>query len=74
MNALIGDPRRVTRLLLSCGIAAGPLFFSVAIIQALTRPGYNIRQNAISLGLPRFRGQVNVRSSDGRLTPFELNG
>ncbi|HSP13124.1 MAG TPA: DUF998 domain-containing protein [Thermoanaerobaculia bacterium] len=48
MNAVIGDPRRATRLLLSCGIAAGPLFFSVAIIQALTRPGYNIRQNAIS--------------------------
>src|SRR6266536_1912099 len=48
MNAVIGDPRRVTRALLACGMVAGPLFFSVAIIQAVTRPGYNIRQNAIS--------------------------
>ena len=38
----------VTRGLLVCGIFTGPLFFAVAIIQALTRPGYNIRLNAIS--------------------------
>ncbi len=38
----------LTRVLLSCGIITGPLFFAVAIIQAITRPGYNIRQNAIS--------------------------
>ena len=37
-----------TRALLTCGIFTGPLFFVVAIIQALTRPGYDIRQNAIS--------------------------
>lgn len=39
---------RLTMSLLACGIIAGPLFFGVAIIQALTRTGYNIRQNAIS--------------------------
>ena len=38
----------VTRALLACGIATGPVFFGVAIIQILTRAGYNIRQNAIS--------------------------
>ena len=37
-----------TRFLLACGILPGPLFFVDAIIQALTRPGYNVRQNAIS--------------------------
>src|SRR5574337_169632 len=36
------------RVLLSCGIITGPLFFAVAIILAVTRSGYNIRQNAIS--------------------------
>lgn len=48
MQAVMADPRRLTRRLLACGIVAGPLFFGVAIIQALTRPGYNIQQNAIS--------------------------
>ena len=38
----------LTRVLLACGIITGPLFFVVAIIQAFTRSGYNIRQNAIS--------------------------
>jgi hypothetical protein len=38
----------LTRVLLACGIITGPLFFGVAIIQAFTRSGYNIRQNAIS--------------------------
>lgn len=42
------DPDRLTPRLLACGIAAGPVFFAVAIGQALTRPGYDIRRNAIS--------------------------
>jgi hypothetical protein len=33
---------------LACGAITGPLFFAVAIIQVIIRPGYNIRQNAIS--------------------------
>ena len=37
-----------TRAQLALGIATGPVFFGVAIIQMLTRAGYNIRQNAIS--------------------------
>lgn len=37
-----------TRRLLTCGIVTGPVFFGVAIVEALTRRGYNIRVNAIS--------------------------
>lgn len=46
----MGDSRDsgLTRALLACGAFTGPLFFAVAIVQALTRPGYNIRLNAIS--------------------------
>jgi len=38
----------MTKALLTCGTLTGPLFFAVAIIQAVTRPGFNIRLNAIS--------------------------
>ncbi len=39
---------RLTKTLLLCGTLTGPLFFAVAIVQALTRPGFNIRLNALS--------------------------
>jgi uncharacterized membrane protein YhaH (DUF805 family) len=39
---------RLTKMLLFCGTLTGPLFFAVAIIQALTRPGFNVRLNALS--------------------------
>jgi hypothetical protein len=39
---------RLTRTLLTCGVLTGPVFFAVASVQALTRPGYDIRLNAIS--------------------------
>jgi len=42
------DNPGLTKTLLLCGILTGPLFFAVAIIQAVTRPGYNVRLNAIS--------------------------
>lgn len=48
VNTMTRKDSASTRALLSCGIIAGPLFFGVAIIQALTRSGFNIRQNAIS--------------------------
>ncbi len=38
----------LTRAFLICGVITGPLFFAVAIIQAITRPGYDPRLNAIS--------------------------
>ncbi len=48
MQAASKNDSGLTRALLVCGIVTGPLFFAVAIIQILTRPGYNIRTNAIS--------------------------
>lgn len=40
---------RVTRLLLACGVAAGPLYVLVAAAQASTRDGFDIRRHAVSL-------------------------
>ncbi|MFI6803320.1 DUF998 domain-containing protein [Streptosporangium canum] len=40
--------RPATQLLLSCGIAAGPLFLAVGVIQGLTREGFDFTRNAIS--------------------------
>jgi Protein of unknown function (DUF998) len=48
MQAATKDGSGLTKALLTCGVITGPLFFAVAIIQAVTRPGYNIRLNAIS--------------------------
>ena len=38
----------LTGALLACGTITGTLFFAVAIIQIIIRPGYTISQNAIS--------------------------
>ena len=38
-----------TRLLLVCGVVAGPLFIGVSLIQALTRQGFDLTRHAISL-------------------------
>lgn len=38
-----------TRRLLACGVAAGPLFLAAALIQALTRPGFDLSRDAVSL-------------------------
>ena len=40
---------RRTRALLACAVAAGPLFVLVALIQVLTRDGFDIRRHALSL-------------------------
>src|SRR6266699_2692940 len=39
----------VTKALLACGIASGPLFYIVAVVQMFTRSGFDIRHHAISL-------------------------
>jgi hypothetical membrane protein len=39
----------VTRGLLVCGVASGPLFVGVSLIQALTRPGFDLTRHPISL-------------------------
>jgi len=38
-----------TRALLACGLAIGPLLAGLSFIQALTRPGFEIRRHPISL-------------------------
>jgi Protein of unknown function (DUF998) len=38
-----------TRALRACTAAAGPLFVVAALVQALTRPGFNLTRNALSL-------------------------
>jgi hypothetical protein len=48
MEAASRDVSKATGAFLLCGIFTGPLFFAVAIIHALTRPGFDIRHNAIS--------------------------
>ncbi len=39
----------LTRGLLACGIAAGPLYIIVGLAQALTREGFDVRRHALSL-------------------------
>jgi hypothetical membrane protein len=39
----------VTKSLLACGVVAGPLFIGVTLIQAFTRPGFDLSRHAISL-------------------------
>jgi Protein of unknown function (DUF998) len=38
-----------TRALLACGVVAGPLFVAVAVLQALTRDGFDLGRHPLSL-------------------------
>jgi hypothetical membrane protein len=38
-----------TRAMLACGLVAGPLFVATAIVQMLTRDGFDLRRHPISL-------------------------
>ena len=38
-------PTLPTRGLLACGVAAGPVYVTVTMVQALTRDGFDLRQN-----------------------------
>ena len=38
-----------TSLLLACGAVAGPLFTVVGLVQAFTRPGFDLRRHALSV-------------------------
>lgn len=40
---------KVTRALLAGGVVAGPMFILVALVQVLTRPGFDLNRDAISL-------------------------
>jgi hypothetical protein len=37
------------RALLACGVAAGPLYVVVGLVQAVTREGFDVRRHALSL-------------------------
>ena len=39
----------LTRALLACGVVAGPLYVITALIQGLTRPGFNLLHHDVSL-------------------------
>ena len=41
-----------TRALLACGVVAGPLFIAVAVLQALTRQGFDPSRHPLSLLSP----------------------
>jgi hypothetical membrane protein len=46
----VGDATsRATRALLACGVAAGPLYVAVAVVQLLTRDGFDPRRHPVSL-------------------------
>lgn len=38
-----------TNALLKCGVAAGPLYIFIGLIEVLTRPGFDIRKHSLSL-------------------------
>src|ERR1700704_6470561 len=46
---LSNDPRRTATALLYCGVVAGPLFTIVAVIEMLTRSGFDLRRHDLSL-------------------------
>jgi Protein of unknown function (DUF998) len=48
VNTLTGARDRTWRLL-ACGVAAGPLFIGLSVIQALTREGFDLKRHAISM-------------------------
>ncbi len=48
-GATSGEDTRATRVLLACGVVAGPLYVAVGIIQMLIRDGFDIRRHALSL-------------------------
>jgi uncharacterized membrane protein YhaH (DUF805 family) len=62
MQAGAPDTIRSTRRLLACGIASGVVFFAVAIAQVLTREGFDIRRNAISMLSLGDEGWIQVTS------------
>jgi Protein of unknown function (DUF998) len=43
------ETTRPTRALLACGVVAGPLFLAVALLQALTRDGFDLGRHPLSL-------------------------
>jgi Protein of unknown function (DUF998) len=47
-SATVSTPAKL-KILLACGVIAGPLFVGVAVLQALTRDGFDLSRHPISL-------------------------
>jgi hypothetical protein len=58
---------RLTRVLLICGLIAGPFYIVVGLIQALTRPGFDLLRHDLSLLANGTLGWIQV-------TNFVLSG
>ena len=58
---------KVTRALVACGVVAGPLFMVVALVQAFTRPAFDLRRHAISMLSLGDLGWIQIAN-------FELTG
>lgn len=48
-TTLANSATQLTKMLLVCGVVAGPLFTVVGLIQAFTRPGFDLTRHALSL-------------------------
>jgi hypothetical protein len=55
VEARVDNGAARTRLLLYCGILAGPFYLAVGLLQALTRGGFDLRRHPLS-GLANGRG------------------
>jgi len=60
MPRQIGYPGGRTVRLLACGVAAGPLFLAVWLIQALTRDGFDLTHHPLSLLSLGERGWIQI--------------
>jgi hypothetical membrane protein len=47
-SSALGQTGGLTRLLLVCGILAGPIYLTVSLVQALTRPGFDLTRHELS--------------------------
>lgn len=59
-GAARGATSTVTRALLACGVAAGPLYVVVGAIETLTRAGFDLRRHSLSLLSNGDRGWIHI--------------
>jgi len=53
---------QVTKALLACGIVAGPIYLVVGLVQAFTRPGFDITHHPLSLLSNGDLGWIQITS------------
>ena len=53
-------PARVTATLLAGGVIAGPIYLAVGLVEALTRPGFDLTRHSLSLLANGELGGVHV--------------